>query len=276
MCVSQVMEGVSLLLASPSPETSEDSGVHSAEEPPQTPQHHPSHLSSPPPSTITTATLPAHTSLGTASTTSSLYEYSGFSTLWIQAIVTKITLIIFASLPPTSTPSSGPIEKHSLSAHSKTSSTTSYLTPLTSPTFEMSSVSATDAHLTMGAMEGVSGRGCKYGAESESETAAKFSVEIDGLSVQFDVQEKCTDLIVKVSAVGANLYRKHFGRFAAMDGGGGRREGGGQWIPYLPSEKIFSSKGSTLPAELSEILTHSSSAGTVIVCVCVCVCVCVW
>ena len=92
------------------------------------------------------------------------------------------------------------------------------------------------------------------GEESEM---AKFSIEVDGVSVQFDVQEKCTDLIVKVLAVGANL---HSSRFACTGGKGGGRNGG-VWIPYLSSEKILSSKGTALPAELSEILIHSSSAG---------------
>ena len=261
MCVSQFVDAVCSLLAPPLPEGNEDSGVHSAEDPLPTLHRHPSHLSSPALSTITTATvttLPTHTSLGNASSTSSLYTNNGFSTLWIQAIVSKATLTIYAPLPqnPVSSTSAS-IERHSVSAQSKTSSTGSYITPLTSPTEEV-----------VGPMTGSlpTGRSSPTGREKDDNFAveeseiARFSIEIDGVSVQFDVQEKCTDLIVKVSAVGANLHRRNYSRFATN---GGKREGksDGVWIPYLSSEKILSSKGTALPAELSEILTHSSSAG---------------
>ena len=129
------------------------------------------------------------------------------------------------------------------------------MTPLTSPTVEavgyISSSIPTEVPMESAVIE--SGENF---AEDESEMA-KFSLEIDGVSVQFDVQEKCTDLILKVSAVGANLHRRNLGTSGGRGGGINSR----LWIPYLSSEKILSSKGSALPAELSEILAHSSSAG---------------
>ena len=255
--MSQVVEAVSSLLAPPPSEGGEDSGIHSSEEPPPTPHHQPSHLSSPAQSTITTATittLPAHTSLGTASSASSL-SYSGFSTLWVQAIVSKITLTVFASLPPTVTRSS--MDRHSVSAQSKTSSTGSYLTPLTSPTVEIAG--PIDASLLTKPVGDTEEGRDRNTPEAELDMA-RFSLEIDGVSVQFDVQEKCTDLIVKVSAVGANLHRQNCGGFATS-GGKGVGRSSGPWVPYLSSEKILSSKGSALPTELSEILANSSSAG---------------
>lgn len=105
------------------------------------------------------------------------------------------------------------------------------------------------------------------GSAVDSDTVlVKFSMEIDGVSVQFDVQEKCTDLILKVSAIDANLYRRAaVGPTSLLIGNSNERLRGesGLWRPYLSSEKILSSKGSALPAELSEILTHSSPTGTV-------------
>ena len=94
-------------------------------------------------------------------------------------------------------------------------------------------------------------------AKSSTERELKFSLEVDGVSVQFDVQEKSTDLVVKVSGAGANLHRRNF---MATSGEGGGKDSQ-PWVPYLSSEKLFSSRGSTLPHDLSEILTHSSSAG---------------
>ena len=261
------MDTLSSLLAPPVPERSDDSGVHSSEDPLPTPHRHPSHLSSPALSTITTATittLPTHTSLGNASSTSSLYTNHGFSTLWIQAIVSKATLTIYAPLPPNPRPTttSSSVERYSVSAQSKTSSTGSYMTPLTSPTVEI--VGPITYPLPTGLQtEGSTARkdgGRDRDFTEEESQMAKFSIEVDGVSVQFDVQEKCTDLIVKVLAVGANLHRRNCGHFASTGGKGGGRSGG-VWIPYLSSEKILSSKGTALPAELSEILIHSSSAG---------------
>ena len=108
------------------------------------------------------------------------------------------------------------------------------------------------------------------GSAVDSDTVlVKFSMEIDGVSVQFDVQEKCTDLILKVSAIDANLYRRAaVGPTSLLIGNTNEQQSlrgkSGLWRPYLSSEKILSSKGSALPAELSEILTHSSPTGTVI------------
>ena len=92
----------------------------------------------------------------------------------------------------------------------------------------------------------------------------KFLLEVDGVSVQFDIQERCTDLILKVTAVDTNLHSRREAKQnqkpMALGGGGG---GGGVWEPYLSSEKILSmsSRGSALPPQLSQILTHSSPAG---------------
>ena len=346
-CVSNISEALSSLLTSPSSEESEDSGIHSSYNPPLTPSHHrshqpsPSHLSSPAQSTITTlTTLPAHTSLVTTATStdsspsSHAHNLSPSSSLWIQAIVTRITLALYAPLPKRQTFRSGRFNvssshtdsadvdradvgnTHSLaSVHSKTSSTASFMTPLTSPTTRehsgtsryeedtkksllvdvdfSSSVrsdvvedetthqkrngttvrdpgngngSVKDPKNWNGDMGNVSGTGMGGGGKDESETEmVKLSLEVEGVSVQFDLQEKSTDLVLKISAVDANLYRQDSRSGLAgvsRRGEGVGRGSGGQWKPYLSSEKILSSKGSALPRELSEILAHSSPAGT--------------
>ena len=256
VCTSNLMESFSALLGSPPTEEAEDSGIHSNYNPPH-PRPHPtpSHLSSPAHSTITSATLttlPAHTSQSTTSS-SSQYTYNTFSSLWIQAIVTKVTLTLFAELPPQThshKSSRGHTTPSNVGPHtSKTSSTASYATPLTSPMY--------DTHNESTAF--TAGIATETEICSENDLA-KFFLEIDGVSVQFDVQEKCTDLILKVSAVDANLYRSN-GKPAGSCGADDR-----VWSPYLSSEKIMSSRGSALPQELSRILAHASPAGT---CTCI-------
>ena len=246
--------------------------------------------------------------------------------------MTRITLSLYAPLPKRQTLRSGRFNvssshtdsadidrvdvgnTHSLaSVHSKTSSTASFMTPLTSPTTRehsgtsryeddtksllvdvdfSSSVrsdvvegetthqkrngtvrdpgngngSVKDPKNWNGDMGNVSETGMRGGGKDESETElVKLSLEVEGVSVQFDLQEKSTDLVLKISAVDANLYRQDSGSGLAGASRGEEGVGGGsgeQWRPYLSNEKILSSKGSALPRELSEILAHSSPAGT--------------
>ena len=111
-------------------------------------------------------------------------------------------------------------------------------------------------------------RGHEAGKERESGTdLVKFSLEVDAVSVQFDVQEKCTDLVLKVSAIEAGLHRRDVQPSRGGPWCQQAREGG-RWDRFLSSEKILSSKGSTLPQDLCDILTHSAG-----VCVWVWVCV---
>ena len=145
-----------------------------------------------------------------------------------------------------------------MSAESKTSSRGSYKTPLTSPVTETGEDDvvfiASSSQRDCGEVE----------TEGEADIAVevvKLSLEVDGISVQFDVQEKCTDLVLKVAAVDANLHSRQGG--ATQSQQTVAIGGGGVWRPYLSSEKILSSRGSALPPELSQILTLSSPAGTV-------------
>ena len=316
VCASSVLEALSPFLTQPPSEEDEDSGIHST---PLTPHHlppTPSLLSSPAHSTVTTATvttLPAHTSHSTTSA-SSLITHHSFSALWIQAIITKITLTLFARLPKLPPQNHNQNERGRSSTaqgFSVSSSTGFYATPLTSPTecaYTRDTATATSGPLfgegvTQGegpAENGAQGGGNfatmankgiqenkqkpfrsgsvppatdvgQTGTNNRSASNScfktrtelvKFALDIDGVSVQLDVQEKCTDLVLKVSSVDASLYRKQ-GEGKKSSSGVAQDSGGGGWGPYLPSETILSSKGSALPESLSQLLVHSSPAGDI-------------
>ena len=316
VCASSVLEALSPFLTQPPSEEDEDSGIHST---PLTPHHlppTPSLFSSPAHSTITTATvttLPAHTSHSTTST-SSLITHHSFSALWIQAIITKITLTLFARLPKLPPRNHNQNERGRSSTaqgFSVSSSTGFYATPLTSPTecaytrdtataasgpLYGEGVTQSEAPAENGAQGvgnfatmankglqenkqkplqngsvppatdvGQTGTNNRSASNSCFETRTelvKFALDIDGVSVQLDVQEKCTDLVLKVSSVDASLYRKQE-EGKKSSSGVAQDSGGGGWGPYLPSEKILSSKGSALPESLSQLLVHSSPAGDI-------------
>ncbi len=153
----------------------------------------PSHLSSPAQSTLTrSTTLPAGSDV---STVSSFLIYQGLSSLWIQVIVPKLVLNLYAW-------------DHS---------------------------------------------GTKQASDKESlfGTLVKLSIEIDGTSLQVDIQEKCTDIVFKLAAMESSLYQKN-DSLTINDTSTFLPDN--QWIPRITSSngKLFSSLSSVLPEGLSQ------------------------
>ena len=70
----------------------------------------------------------------------------------------------------------------------------------------------------------------------------KLTLDVDAVSLTLDVRERFTDVAVKVGGV---------------EGLCSKRVGGAEWKPLLPSGKLFSSRGSTLPAGLSQLVAHT-------------------
>ncbi len=157
----------------------------------------PSHLSS---STLTrSTTLPAGSDV---STVSSFLIYQGLSSLWIQVIVPKLILNLYAW------------------DHSGTKETSNK-------------------------------ESLKSLLHEKNGALVKLSIEIDGTSLQGDIQEKCTDIVFKLAAMESSLYQKndsstinHTPAFLPNN----------QWIPRIASSngKLFSSLSSVLPEGLSQ------------------------
>jgi len=103
----------------------------------------------------------------------------------------------------------------------------SYATPMTSPT----SVSNAD---------GIS-------VSSQGNVITKLSLEIDSASLQVDIQEKCMNIVFKV-AIAEGSYLKWEQ---------------GVWMPCLSSEKLFSSRRSAIPDDLSQVVADFVPAITV-------------
>ncbi len=73
-------------------------------------------------------------------------------------------------------------------------------------------------------------------------------MEIEGTSLQVDTQEKGTDIVLKVAAVECSFTRRE------------RSETGEEfWKAYLESDKLFSSRSSTLPSDVSLVVNQSTS-----------------
>ena len=233
--MDRVSELVTSLSRSATPTGTADEG---AESPPESvvEGHAPSHLSSPAPSTIThSTTLPAGSDV---STVSSFLVYQGLSSLWLQVLFPKLILNLytrdenFGTTTPTSTPGS------------------------------CDQQTAAEDNLTVGERHHDGDAKLEEGG-----SLVKFSIEVDGTSLQVDIQEKCTDIVFKLTAMEATLYRRspltdsleHHTQLLVP---------GNQWIPCLTSSngKLFSSFCSVLPESLSHeglSLTASAPSGPV-------------
>lgn len=172
----------------------------------------PSVISSPAHSTVTPPTLPAESEV---STVSSSLIFQGFSTLWIQLLISKLVLNIYHRQP---------------SASQWATSCSKYTTPLTSP-----------------------GAGCKEAHQVSDESSfsskealetVKIILEADGISLQVDIQERCTDLIFKMASMEGSYLKTELCQDSTTNF---------SWLPYLSNStgKLFSTVSSSLPEELS-------------------------
>lgn len=210
--VSTIMDNLLFLCSSPSSvEEMEngDSGISSRTL--QTPIHAPSRLSSPAYSTVTPTTLP----VSSESTSTSLIMYPGFSSLWVQVLVSKLLFSLYLKEP--SEAGSKPEPSSSSSSY--------YTTPVTSPSL------VCDTH----------GKSAMESATLQGELVTKVSMELDNSSLQVDIQEKCMDVVFKVTAAEGSYLKK-------------TKEGA--WEAYLSSEKIFSSRHSAIPEDLSQVIAE--------------------
>ena len=143
--------------------------------------------------------------------------YAGFSSLWVQVLVSKLVVNLYGrdKTPETS----------------DQDSTCGYDTPLTSPGVPLPPKTPPPCG------------GDKLPAE---EKALRVSLEVDGVSLQLDVQEKYMDAVFKVASMECALAKKDS---ASLE----------EWISYFPggNRKLFSSSGSTLPESLSPLTPPS-------------------
>jgi hypothetical protein len=71
------------------------------------------------------------------------------------------------------------------------------------------------------------------------------SLEVDGISLQVDIQERCTDMIFKMASMECSYLKKHNYKESSAS----------SWLPYLSNSngKLFSTSSSSLPEELSSM-----------------------
>ena len=171
-------------------------------------------LSSPAHSTVTPPTHPVGSEV---STVSSSLVFQGFSTLWVQLLVSKLVLNIYNRQKPAS--SFGSSE---------------YSTPFTSPSAADKKTSSSDQ------LDGSL-------SSSGGTEAINVSFEVDGISLQVDIQERCTDMIFKMASMECSYLKKH----SSSDDPSTKVS----WLPYLSHSngKLFSTSSSSLPEELSRI-----------------------
>ena len=84
-----------------------------------------------------------------------------------------------------------------------------------------------------------------HGTESANlradDLVTQLSMEVESASLQVDIQEKCMDVVLKVTAAEGSYLKK-------------KKEG--VWEAYLSSEKIFSSRHSAIPDDLSQVIAE--------------------
>ena len=181
--VSTFSEQVSLLATafSPTDISSKDSGIGYSRTPNEQGQATPS------PTNATPTTLP----LGSeTSTVPSSVLYQGLSSLWLQLLVSKITLCLYGH--------------DELPTHDK-------------------------AH-----DEGCGSEGC---------APVRISFEAESVSMQVDIQERCTDVIFKTTSMECD-----FSKLTPKSPPTGR----GQWVPYMGNSngRLFSTSSSNLSEEV--------------------------
>ena len=220
--MSSVSHDLVSMVTRPLPSTSsstslevDDSGIVSSlrqGEPPS------SILSSPAHSTVTPPTLPAGSEV---STMSSSLVFQGFSSLWVQLLVSKLVINMYNQQLASSTV---PLSKSS-----------KYSTPYTSP-----SVAAKDISSSVKPGDGLS----SSRAAGEGSDTIKVSLEVDGISLQVDIQERCTDMIFKMASMECSYLKKCCKELSTAS-----------WLPYLSNSngKLFSTSSSSLPEELSRM-----------------------
>lgn len=162
-----------LCFSPPSLEEAIDSGIVSSFA--HTPVYPPSILSSPAHSTVTLTTLPAP-----SESTVSSFVYPGFSSLWVQVIVSKLALSFYGT-------QARQVERE----WDLFSSSSFYGTPLTSPS-DSTQVEASESCFS----------------DIPTVHSTKLLVEFDGISLQVDAQEKGTDVVLKISSVESHYFKK--------------------------------------------------------------------
>lgn len=170
----------------------------------------PSIISSPAPSTVTPPTLPGGSEV---STVSSSLVFQGFSTLWIQLLVSKLILNVYSQQTTSKVQQDGPVK---------------YSTPFTSPAAASRETKMDELTSTPSSDSGTS-------------DIVRVSLEADDVSLQVDMQERCTDVIFKMATMECSYCR--WDTSAVV------------WQPYLSQSngKLFSTTSSSLPEELSQI-----------------------
>lgn len=181
--VSTISEQVSLLATplSPTGASSKDSGIGYSRTPNEQEQATPS------PTNATPTNLPMPSEI---STTSSSILYQGLSSLWLQLLVSRVTLRLYGRDEPRTSP-----------AHH----------------------------------DGRCG--------SDRCAPVRVSLEVESVSMQVDVQERCTDVIFKISSMECDFLKLK---------ADSPPTGCGQWVPYLDNSngKLFSTSSSNLSDEV--------------------------
>lgn len=179
---------------------------------------------------LATPTTPSATpSLPTASdisTTSSSYQ--GVSSVWLQLLVSRGVLHLYGrdDACRTAHPSSQKDRDNEISVRRAPARAES-LEEKNEPFYSSSS------------------------SASSSSPPLKVSVEVESLSLQVDVQERCTDFILKVAGVESD--------FCTLSK---CSSGSNSWVPYLihSKGKLFSSVASNLPDDILQVTAPGFSA----------------
>ena len=219
LIVSDIAEKIKSLSSSTSPSSTHGdihaSGIRTPKTAVGAMGRHTHTLATPTTFSATPSTLPTASDVSTTS-----LSYQGVSSVWLQLLISKCVLQLYGREDNTRTNTQCSCRQEE-GREAALSSATSKAESLKESGFS------------------------KIGSFSSSSSAAlKVSIEVDILSLQVDVQEKCTDFILKVAAVESDLCM--LSRCS---------DGSSSWIPYLVHSKgkLFSSSTSNLPDDILQV-----------------------
>ena len=220
--VSAISEKVSAF-TSPSSSTinGEDSGISSSRTPlgldPATPSP-------------TNATPSTHPTVSEISTSSSNF-YQGLSFLWLQVLISKFVLNIYGR---DNQQKQEVRQEIKVKTGQKVGDAT-FIDPVTS-TSTRSQINVCDS------------------LDKSLPQPVRLSLEVENMSMQIDVQERCTDFVFKISSIECDMC-------SFMD----NFPFPGQWVPHLGESngKLFSSTTSNFPDDVLQLIATASGFSSV-------------
>lgn len=205
--------------ALPSHAEKHDSGISS----PKTAMRGHTHILATPTTPSATPSLPTASDISTTSS-----SYQGVSSLWLQLLVSRFALHLYGREDADTAARSSRQKYHE----------------------KGSTISMTSARSEALKESSVTGRR-PYLSSSASSPSLKVTVEVESLSLQVDVQERCTDFILKLASMESDLCVLSE-----------CSDGSNSWEPYLihSKGKLFSSAISNLPDDILQVTAPVISA----------------